>query len=228
MRGTCLPLSPAGSWELRKSEEKKTGGGLGGGTGSCWPNAEICIIVTKYISKLWIKYKLQITRHVFNYVFQILVFQLLDNSANKHAEQPRFFSCFTSGPCTLAKYKKLCMVWQRNIRNMLWAFWGLCPPPKLSTMALPLDPAGRLPSPYHLCPLPPNPGYATDRTSPNFGWFSFPGPLRVGSWVVLGGWTSLLRYSLLIASKNHSRTTPGWRWVTAKYHSLFFIITGNC
>jgi len=38
----------------------------------------------------------------FNYVFQILVFQLLDNSANKHAEQSTFFSCFTSGSCSLA------------------------------------------------------------------------------------------------------------------------------
>jgi len=35
--------------------------------------------------------KIQITCHVFNYVFQILVFQLLDNSANKHAEQTKFF-----------------------------------------------------------------------------------------------------------------------------------------
>jgi len=32
-----------------------------------------------------------------------------------------FFSCFTSGSCTLAEYTKLCMVWQPNIRNMLWA-----------------------------------------------------------------------------------------------------------
>ena len=32
-----------------------------------------------------------------------------------------FFSCFTSGSCTLAEYTKLCMVWQTNIRNMLWA-----------------------------------------------------------------------------------------------------------
>ena len=53
--------------------------------------AEMCILFTKYISKL---NKIRITCHVFNYVFQILVFQLLDNCANKHAEQPRFFSCF--------------------------------------------------------------------------------------------------------------------------------------
>jgi len=47
------------------------------------------------------------------------VFQLLDNSANKHAKQPMFFSCFTSGSRSLAKYTKICMVWQPNIRNML-------------------------------------------------------------------------------------------------------------
>ena len=41
----------------------------------------------KYISKL---NKKQITCHVFSYVFQILVFQLHDNFANKHAEQPSF------------------------------------------------------------------------------------------------------------------------------------------
>ena len=52
--------------------------------------AEICILVTKYISKVS---KIENTWHVFNYVFQILVFQLLDNSACKHAEQPRFLSC---------------------------------------------------------------------------------------------------------------------------------------
>jgi len=51
--------------------------------------AEIYILVTKYFSKLK-KYKIQITCHVFNYVFQVLVFQLVDNSANKHAEQPTF------------------------------------------------------------------------------------------------------------------------------------------
>jgi len=56
-------------------------------TGSSWPNklgyAEICILVTKYTSK---PNKIELTCHVFYYVFQILVFQLLDNSANKHAE----------------------------------------------------------------------------------------------------------------------------------------------
>ena len=147
---------------------------------------------------------------------------------NKHAEQPRFFSCFTSGSCTLAKYKKNCAWFCSEISVICYELSGGFAPPNSPPGALPLDPAGRLPSPYHLCPLPPNPGYATDRTSPNFGWFSFPGPLRVGSWVVLGGWTFVLRYSLLIASTNHPRTIPGWRWVTAKYHSLFFIITGNC
>jgi len=62
------------------------------------------------------------TCHVFNYAFQILVFQLLDNSANKHAEEPRFFSCCTSGSCSLAKFTKLCLVWQPNIRNTLRVF----------------------------------------------------------------------------------------------------------
>jgi len=40
--------------------------------------SEICILVTEYISKL---NKIQITCHAFNYVFQILAFQLIDNSA---------------------------------------------------------------------------------------------------------------------------------------------------
>jgi len=57
---------------------------------------EICIVIAKkYISK--VVNKIQITCHVYvNYVFQILVFQLLDNSANRHAEKSRFFSCFTA------------------------------------------------------------------------------------------------------------------------------------
>jgi len=70
--------------------------------------AEIRILVTKYISKLdEIQNTNYITCHVFNCLFQILVFQLVDNSANKHAEQrrPTFFSCFTSGSCTLAEYR---------------------------------------------------------------------------------------------------------------------------
>jgi len=50
---------------------------------------EICILVTKYISKL---NKMHITCHVFNCIFQMLVFQLLDYSANKHAEQRIGFS----------------------------------------------------------------------------------------------------------------------------------------
>jgi len=59
------------------------------------------------------------------------------------------------------KYTKLCMVWQPNIRNMLWAFEGGFTPKPLPR-ALPLDPAGGLPSPYPLCPLSrPNPGCAT-------------------------------------------------------------------
>ena len=58
----------------------------GGGTGSSWPNK---LRVTKYISKL---NKIQITCHVFHDVFQTLVFQLLDNSADKHVEQYLGFS----------------------------------------------------------------------------------------------------------------------------------------
>ena len=37
---------------------------------------------------------------------------LLSDSAAK----TRFFSCFASGSCSLAKYTKLCMVWQQNVR----------------------------------------------------------------------------------------------------------------
>jgi len=76
---------------LPKSEEKILDVEECAGTGSSWPRnyAEICILVAKYISKMT---KIQITCHVFNYVFQILVFQLLDNSANKHAEQTKFSS----------------------------------------------------------------------------------------------------------------------------------------
>ena len=87
------PPSPsrARSWELLKSEEKKIGGGVGvpdhlGQTDF----AEICVLVMKYISKLNKIQNTNFTCHVFNYIFQMLVFKLLDNSANKHAEQPRF------------------------------------------------------------------------------------------------------------------------------------------
>jgi len=67
---------------------EKNGGGVGVPDHLGQTNyAEICILVTKHISKL---NKIQITWHAFNYVFQVLAFQLLDNSANKHAEQPRF------------------------------------------------------------------------------------------------------------------------------------------
>jgi len=39
MGGKCPPNpSAVGSWELSKSEEKKIGGVVGGGTGSSWPN----------------------------------------------------------------------------------------------------------------------------------------------------------------------------------------------
>jgi len=87
--------------------------------------AEIRILVTKYISKLdEIQNTNHITCHVFNCVFQILVFQLVDNSANKHAEQrrPTFFSCFTSGSCTLAEYRPpvpplTSKSWLRHCRN---------------------------------------------------------------------------------------------------------------
>ena len=50
------------------------------------------------------------------------------NSANKPTTY-RSFSCFTSGSCSLAKYTKLCTVWQLNIRNMLWTFGGFPPVP---------------------------------------------------------------------------------------------------
>jgi len=51
------------------------------------------ILVTKYISK---PNKIRTTCRVVSYVFQRLVIQLLDNSANKHAEQPRFFHALTA------------------------------------------------------------------------------------------------------------------------------------
>ena len=128
-----------------ESDDKKFQVRWGGGTRSSWPNKLRWNMYFSYrihfVNK-WIKYEIQITCPVFNYVFQILVFQLLDNSANKHAEQPRFFSCFTSGSCSLAKYTKLCMVWQQNIRNMLWAFH-----------------------------LPPNPGYVTAKGEGQRGQF---------------------------------------------------------
>jgi len=41
--------SPAGSWELSKSEEKKIGGGVGAADHLDQTNyAEICILVTRY------------------------------------------------------------------------------------------------------------------------------------------------------------------------------------
>jgi len=94
-----VPPNPsrAGSWELPKSDEKKLRWvwGVPGHLGQR-SYAEIRILVTKYISKLdEIQNTNYITCHVFNCVFQILVFQLVDNSANKHAEQRTFFSCFT-------------------------------------------------------------------------------------------------------------------------------------
>jgi len=118
--GTCPPPNPSGRViGIAEIREEKNGGEVGvpGHLGQT-DYSELCILVTnaKYISKL---NKIQITCHEFNYVFEIFVFPLLENSANKHAEQPRFFSCFTSGSCTLAKYTKLCMVWQPNIRSML-------------------------------------------------------------------------------------------------------------
>jgi len=72
-----------------------------------------------WVYRIILAKQITLSCHVFNCIFQILVIQLLDNSVNKHAEQSRFFPCFTSGSCTLAKYIKLCMVWQQNIRNML-------------------------------------------------------------------------------------------------------------
>ena len=78
-----------------------------------------------------------VTTH-FNYFY----FNLLDNSVG--------------GSWTLAKHTKLCMVWQPNIRNMLWAFGRGASPPEPPPGALPLDPA---------VPLPPNPGNTTGRFS---------------------------------------------------------------
>ena len=109
MRARAPNPSPAESRKLPKFEEKQWRWGYQSGQTNY---AEICILVTKYISKLN-KYKIQITS------LYLITFQLPDNSANKHAQQPRFFSWFTSGSCTLAKYTKLCMVWQPNIHNML-------------------------------------------------------------------------------------------------------------
>jgi len=81
--------SPAGSWELPKSEKKLklVKEGVPDHLGQT-NYAEICILVTKYISKLnKIQSRgLQITCHVFNYVFQILVFQLLDKSAKTNTQ----------------------------------------------------------------------------------------------------------------------------------------------
>jgi len=54
-----------------------------------------------------------------------------------------------NGSSSLAKYTKLCMVWQLNIRNMLWDF-GFAHGPHWGTSV-------RRP---HV-PLAPNPGYAT-------------------------------------------------------------------
>ena len=131
--GTCLttPVRP-GRGNCRNSTRKKLEVG--------WRYRIIlseqitlkCVFLLPNTFRNWIKYKRRITCHVFKYVFQILVFQLLDNSANKHTEQPSFFSCFTSGSCTLAKYTKLCMVWQPNIRPPD----SLCP--HLEILATPL------------------------------------------------------------------------------------------
>jgi len=63
---------------------------------------------------------------------------------NLQTEQPRFSPCFTSGSCILAKYT-CAQFWQPNIRKMLRASGGF---------ALPMDPAGGLPSPDRLAPTP--------------------------------------------------------------------------
>jgi len=65
----------------------------------------------------------------FNYEGQILVFQLFDNSANKHADQPRFFCCLPA-----AKYTKLCMAWQPNIRQ------NAVPPPNPTPLEFSSEP----------------------------------------------------------------------------------------
>ena len=100
MGGTCPPPEPQSGRVMRIAEKSdKNGGGCGVQDQLGQTNyAEIRILVTIYISKL---NKIQITCHALC-VFQILVRELF--CANKHAEQPGFFSCFTSGSCTLAKY----------------------------------------------------------------------------------------------------------------------------
>ena len=61
----------------------------------------------------------------------------------------------------LAKYTKLCMVWQPNILNNCYELSGGYAPPNHPPGALPLDPAGGLPFPRPSVPPPPNLGYAT-------------------------------------------------------------------
>ena len=140
MRGTCPPNpNPAGSWELPKSEEKKNWRRCG----------QYQIILIKPVWNMYFSYKIHFrnsTCHVRKHVFQILVFQLLHNSASKQAEQPWFFSYFTSSSCSLAKYTKLCTVWQPNICNMLWAFGGASFPEPHQGLCL-WTPLGELPSP---------------------------------------------------------------------------------
>lgn len=69
-------------------------------------------------------------------------------------------SRFTSDSCSLAKYTKMCMVWQPYMRNMLWPFreGELCPPnlPPGTPLEVfrPADP---------MCPPPPNPGSHSGR-----------------------------------------------------------------
>ena len=87
VRAPPIPVRVMGIVKIRGT---KTGGGV---TGSSWPN--------KWHWNVFFGYK----------IFQVPVRQLVHNSAaNKQAERPRFFSCFTSGSCSLAKYTKLCMI----------------------------------------------------------------------------------------------------------------------
>jgi len=70
------------------------------------------------------------------------------------AAEARLFSRFASGSCSPAKYTKLRMVWQQNMRIMLRPFGGFAhrtSPPG----ALPLDPASVSQTPC--APLPRNP-----------------------------------------------------------------------
>jgi len=159
--GTCPPPTPvrAGHGNCR-SPKRKNGGGVEKYrivlAKQNTNYAEICILVTKYISKLY-KNTIQITCHVFNYIFQILVFQLLDNSANRHAEQPRFLLAtrvllINTQNCAWfnSQISVICCEFSRGFAPT--SHQGLCHWALLGDFRPP-DP---------LCLPPPNPGYATE------------------------------------------------------------------